>query len=156
MSETVLSGTDLPLAAHHVFETCELFHANGSARVHLARRNADFRAHAELAAIGELRRCVMQDNCRIDLSKEGVGHVLIVSNDAVGMGRTVAPDMGDGCVRSIHHFDGNDRVKLFGAPVLLVSGFYAGVGGLCLLIAAHLASGLKQRAHQRLEVGVRA
>src|SRR3989338_2384481 len=43
-----MSGTNLTAAAHQIFEARELLDADGSARMELARRDADFRAHAEL------------------------------------------------------------------------------------------------------------
>jgi hypothetical protein len=55
-----MSRASLAIAAHAVLERGQLLDANWPARVHLARRNANFRSHAEFAAIGKLCRCIMQ------------------------------------------------------------------------------------------------
>ena len=43
-----------------IFETGQLLGANRSARMEFASRDADFRAKAKFAAIGKLRRGVVQ------------------------------------------------------------------------------------------------
>src|SRR3546814_1987663 len=60
----------LTAAPHHPFIGGEAFQRHRPARVHPARRNADFRAEPELAAIGELRRCVHHHDRRVDALKE--------------------------------------------------------------------------------------
>src|SRR5579872_4422366 len=57
-------GPYLPVAFDHVFIRGELFHAHGAARVQAAGGDTDFRAEAELAAIGELCGSIVQHDGR--------------------------------------------------------------------------------------------
>ena len=57
----------LAVAADAIFEAGELFDADRAAGVHLAGGDADLAAEAELAAIGELGRGVVEQDRRIDL-----------------------------------------------------------------------------------------
>ena len=50
-----------------IFEAGQLLGADRAAGVEFPGGDADFRAEAELAAIGELGRCVVQHDRRIDL-----------------------------------------------------------------------------------------
>src|SRR5688572_11505998 len=61
------SRAGLTGAAHLVLEGCELLDADLAARVHAAGGDADLAAEAELAAVGELRRGVVQHDGGIDL-----------------------------------------------------------------------------------------
>jgi hypothetical protein len=56
-----------------VFEGAELLDADRPARMHAAGGDADLGAEAELAAIGELGRGVVQHDGRIDLGQEALG-----------------------------------------------------------------------------------
>ena len=55
------------------------------ARMNAARGDADLGTHAELSAVRELGRCIVQDDRAVDLGKKPVGRFLIVSNDALGV-----------------------------------------------------------------------
>src|SRR6478736_4410981 len=61
------SGTNLARAMDAVLEGAELFDADRAARMHAAGGDADLGAEAELAAIGELGRGVVDDDGGIDL-----------------------------------------------------------------------------------------
>jgi len=50
-----------------IFEAGQLLGADRTAGVEFPGGNADFRAEAEFTAVGELGRCVMQHDRRIDL-----------------------------------------------------------------------------------------
>ena len=63
-------GRDLPRAAHAVFEAGQLLDADRAARVEAAGGDADLGAEAELAAVGELGRGVVQHDGGIDLAQE--------------------------------------------------------------------------------------
>ena len=67
----------------------------GPARVHLAGGDADLGAHAELAAVGELGRGVVEDDGAVDLGEEAIGRRLVVGDDGVGVVRAVALDVVD-------------------------------------------------------------
>src|ERR671912_1092304 len=77
------SRADLAGAADDVFVARELGGADGPARVNLARGDADLRAHAELAAVGELRRRVVHDDRAVELVQEALGGCSIVRDDRV-------------------------------------------------------------------------
>ena len=66
----VRSRPRLPGAVNAIFEARQLLGADRAAGVEFAGGNADLRAEAELAAIGELRRCVVQHDRGIDLVEE--------------------------------------------------------------------------------------
>src|SRR5690606_28850441 len=112
------SRADLPRAAHAVFEAGELLDADRAAGVHLAGGDADLGAEAELAAVRELRRGVVQHDRGIDLAQKALGRGLIGGDDGVGVVRAVALDMVDGAVEPIDHARGDDGVEIFGGPVL--------------------------------------
>src|SRR5262245_61984648 len=67
------SRADLPGAADAVLEAGELIDADRPTGVHLAGSNADLGAEAELAAVGELGRGVVQNDRRVDLVEEFLG-----------------------------------------------------------------------------------
>ena len=56
----------LPGTAHDVLVTRQLLGADRAACVDASGRDADLGTHAELAAVGELRRCVVQNNRAVD------------------------------------------------------------------------------------------
>src|SRR5262249_4742153 len=57
-------------AAYAVFEAGQLFDSDRSTGVEPSGGNADFGAEAELAAVGELRRRIVQHDRRVDLAQE--------------------------------------------------------------------------------------
>ena len=60
----------LPGAVDAIFEARQLLGADRAAGMEFAGGDADLRAEAELAAVGELRRGVVQHDRRIDLVEE--------------------------------------------------------------------------------------
>ena len=64
--------------------------AHRAARMHAARGDADLGAEAEFAAIGELRRGVVQHDGAVDLRQEPRGGGLVLRDDAVGVVRAIA------------------------------------------------------------------
>src|SRR5437762_4445173 len=91
------SRPDLPGAAHAIFEAGELLDADRATGVQLAGGDADLGAEAELAAIGELGRGVVQHDRRIDLVEEFLCRGLVLGDDRVGVVRAVALDVLDRC-----------------------------------------------------------
>src|SRR4051812_43471521 len=75
-----ISRPDLPRAADAVLEAGELLDANRPARVQPAGGDADLGAEAELAAVGELCRSIVQHDRGVDLAQEFVGGGLIVGD----------------------------------------------------------------------------
>src|SRR6266851_7031600 len=87
-SATAGSRPRLPGAVDAVFEAGQLLGADRTAGVEFPGGDADFRAEAEFAAIGKLRRCVMQHDRRIDLVEEFACGGFVFRHDRVGMVRT--------------------------------------------------------------------
>src|SRR5882757_9593227 len=74
----------LPGAVDAIFEARELFGADRPTGVEFAGGNPDLGAEAELAAIGELRRCVVQHDRRVDLVEEFRRSPGVVGYDRIG------------------------------------------------------------------------
>ena len=91
----------------------------------------------------------MQDDGRIDLAQEFFRRDMIGRHDRIGVVRAVALDMGDRLVDPVDHLGGDDRVEIFGRPILLGRRPDARIGGLRVRIAAHLAARIDQHADQR-------
>ena len=92
------SRPGLARAADAVFERGQLLDADRPARMHPAGGDADLGAEAELAAIGELGRGVVQHDGRIDLGQEALGGRRVVGDDRIGVMGAVRLDMVDGRV----------------------------------------------------------
>src|SRR4029077_8976075 len=84
------SRTDLAASADAIFERGELFDADRPARVQAAGGDADLGAEAELAAVGKLRRGIMQHDGRVDLRQERLRSLGVIGDDGVGVVRAVA------------------------------------------------------------------
>ncbi len=68
----------LPVTAYAILERGELLDADGPARMHAPGGDADLGAEAELAAVGELRRGIVQNDGGIDLAQEALRRRLIL------------------------------------------------------------------------------
>src|SRR5690606_16703447 len=90
-----MSGADLAAAAHDVLVARELGRADRPARVDLARRDADLGAHAELAAVGELRRSVVHEDRAVELVEETRGGRVVRRHDRVRVRGAVAANVVD-------------------------------------------------------------
>src|SRR5262245_57031001 len=75
------------------FEGRQLLEADGAPGMQSAGGDADFGAEAELAAIGELRRGVVQGDGAVDPRKKSARGLDILSDDRIGMLRTIVGDM---------------------------------------------------------------
>src|ERR1700722_20719859 len=137
-------GPCLPVAAHPVLERAELLEPNRPARVHAPGGDADLGAEAELSAVGELGRGVVQDDRRIDLLQEPLGHGPVLGHDAVGVMRAVGLDVVDRRIETVDDANGDDRVEIFGAPVLFARRRHPPIGLARGRIAAHGAACLDQ------------
>ena len=78
---------------HQIFEGSQLLGADGPARMQLARGNADLGPHAEFAAVGKLRRRVVQHDGAIDSFEKCLRRFLVARNDGIGMARAVPVHM---------------------------------------------------------------
>src|SRR6476659_5601203 len=85
----------LPGAVNAIFEARQLLGADRAAGVEAAGGDADLGAETELAAIGELRRGVVQHDRGIDLAQEFPRSSLVSAHDRVGVLRAVVADVLD-------------------------------------------------------------
>ena len=76
-------GLTAPVDA--VFEGGELIDSYRAARMQPSGGNADLRAEAEFATIGELGRRIMQDDGGIDFAQELFCCGLVIGDDCVGV-----------------------------------------------------------------------
>ena len=67
--------------------------------------------------------------------------------------RAVIVDMRDRLVDAVDDARGDDRVLIFGVPVLVGGGLHARIDLLHGVVAAHLAAGIDQHLDQRLQAG---
>src|SRR5262245_25469006 len=104
----------LPGAVNTVFEARQLFGADRTAGVEFAGGDPDLRAEAELAAIGELRRGVVQHDRRVDFAEEFPGRLGVLGHDRVGVARAVVLDMRDRPVDAVDDARGDDGVEILG------------------------------------------
>ena len=81
-------------------------------------RDADLGAEAELAAVGEGRRDVDVDACRIDPPGELPGRFGVLGDDGFAVARGVAGDMREGFVKGADGPHGQLVVEEFGPEVL--------------------------------------
>src|SRR6187402_3159578 len=75
------SRPDLAVSPHDVLVARQLLDTDGSPCVEAIGRNADLRTHAELATVGELRRCVVQDDRAVDAREKALGGCGIAGHD---------------------------------------------------------------------------
>src|SRR5688500_17944872 len=127
-------------AAHDVLVARELGGADRPARVDLARRDADLRSHAELAAVRELRRRVVHHDRAVELVQEPLRRRGVVRDDGVRVRRAVAPYVLERLVEPVDDADRDDRVEELPAPIGVDRGTYALVARLGAHVAAHFAA----------------
>ena len=100
-----------------------------TAGVELLRGDADLRAEAELAAVGEPGRGVRHDHGRVDFGEEALSAGVVVRDDRLGVVSGVLPDMGEGVVQIVHDAHGDVEAPVLRTPVL-VRGSHDAVGEL--------------------------
>src|SRR6185312_16222079 len=107
------SRSRLPGAVNTIFEARQLLGADRTARVEFAGGDSDLRAEAELTAVGELRRGVVQHDRGIDFAEEFRGCAIVFRHDRVGMMRAVALNVGERLVEAIDDARRDDGVFVF-------------------------------------------
>src|SRR3954465_12118802 len=95
------SRPDLSAAAHAILEARELLHADRAARMKATGGDADLRAKTEFAAIGELRRRIVEYDRRVDFAQKFLCRRVVLGDDRVGVVRAVAFDVGNRGVDAI-------------------------------------------------------
>src|ERR1700724_1004920 len=88
-------SANLPAAAHHVFVTGQLLHADGPTGVKFIRADADFRTHAEFSAVGKLSGRIVKHDGAVDPRLNPLGRSGVIGHDALGMLRPVLPNVCD-------------------------------------------------------------
>ena len=88
-------------AANDVFERGQLLDADRPAGMQAPGGDADFRAHAEFAAVGELRRGVVQHDSAVEAGEEALGGGAVVGDDAIGVLRAISADVRDGAIDAV-------------------------------------------------------
>src|ERR1700733_671535 len=109
---TGLLVANLSAAAYHVLVAGQLLHADGTARVKFVRADADLRAHAEFAAVGELRGRIVQHDGAVDPGQKPLRRGRVVGDDAIGVLRAVVADVFDRRVHTVHHAHGDDGIEI--------------------------------------------
>src|SRR5258705_13690189 len=116
---TAGSRPRLPGAVDAIFETGQLLGADRTAGVKFPGGDADFRAEAEFATVGKLRRCVMQHDRRIDLIEKFARGGLVLRHDRIGVMRTMVVNMRDRFIDAVHHLRRDALLLLLGMPVFI-------------------------------------
>src|SRR4051794_39020452 len=127
LAEKLRSRARLAGAVDTVLEARQLLGANRTAGVEFAGRDTDLGAEAELAAVGKLRRGVVQHDRRVDLVEEAFGAISVISDDRIGVVRAVLLDMRDRAVEAVDHLYCDDLIEIFGVPVLVGRALHAGI-----------------------------
>src|SRR3974390_184607 len=76
---------------------------------------------------------------------------MVVGAVRVGVVGAKALNVLDRAVHAVHDLGGDDRVEIFGRPILVPRGLHALNGGAHRLVAAYLAAGLEQHLDERTE-----
>src|SRR3546814_14054582 len=87
------SRTRLAIPAHEPLIGRQPFQRDRPPRVQPPRRDADFGAEAEFAAVGELRRGVVHDDRAVDSRQQTPGGPRILGDDRVGVASRQRLDM---------------------------------------------------------------
>ena len=122
----------------------ELLDADRAARMQAAGGDADLGAEAELAAVGELGRGVVQHDGGIDFAQEFLRRCGVVGDDRVGVVRAVALDMRDGGVDAVDHLTAMMASRYSVDQSSSVAGFTRVSAARVAVVAAHLAAGVEQ------------
>src|SRR6185436_12640615 len=107
-----LTRPHLAAAAYHVLEGGELLDADGAAGVHPAGGDTDLGAHAELSAVSELRRGVVQHDGAVEAGEEPLRRGLVLRDDTVGVLRAVLADVRHGGIDAVDGLHGDDGVEV--------------------------------------------
>ncbi len=95
----------------------------------LAGADANLRPHAELGAVGELRRGVPQHDGGIERGEEALGSGAVLGHDALGVMRAVLLDVRDRFFDAIDGFHSDNGVEIFRRPVFFRRSFGRGEDG---------------------------
>src|ERR1700730_13192955 len=145
----ILSGSNLSAAPHQILVTGQLLDAHRTTRVEFVGADADFRAHPEFTAVGELRGRIVQHDGAVDPRENALGGFRVAGHDAVGVRRAILVNVSDGRVHSVDHPDRDDGVEILRVPILLAGGYDALVDPRTWIVAAHFPTRVEQQPPQR-------
>ncbi len=86
--------------------------------MHLAGRDADFRAHAEFAAVGKLRAGVAHQDGAVEPVEKALRGGVVFGQDRLGVLAAVAADVVDGLIHPVDQFRCDDHVEELAAEVV--------------------------------------
>ena len=66
---------------YQIFIAGQLLGANRTARVDATRSNSDFSPHPKLATVSELRRCVVQQYCTVQIVEKFINDCLVLGTN---------------------------------------------------------------------------
>jgi len=121
------------VAGNHPLVSCEISCPHRSAGVEFVGADADFRAQAIFAAIGEAGAGVDEDAGAVDFGGEFLDGLRVAAEDGVGVVRAVVIDVVDGFLDTAYDLDADGEGEVFGVPILGRGGFGEGkefMGGL--------------------------
>ena len=113
-------ATNLPRAVHHIFLASEPLEAYRTTGVNFVGRNANLSAQAIFETIGKPSRSVNHDRTRIDLAYKSFSVNMILSDNGIGVMRTIMLNVLD-CLANV----GDDayrenRSQVLGVPIILL------------------------------------
>ena len=92
-SSCLAGSANLSAAVDDILDAGQRRQPHGAAGVQLLRRNADFSAFSEFVAVGETRRSVDIDGCRIDRIQEALRSIITLRDDGVAVVGAVMVDV---------------------------------------------------------------
>src|SRR5690606_31322843 len=111
------SRARLAVPPHQPFIGGQAFERHRAPRMQSPRRDADFGAEAELAAVGELGRGIVHDDRAVDCGQEALGGGRVLGDNRVGVMARMRVDMRERAVEAVDRRDRDDRVEIFAVPV---------------------------------------
>src|SRR5665213_2572229 len=116
-------GSNLPVADAEPLVAGQFVQTHRAARADFVRADADLRAHAEFAAVGEARARVPINRRRIHFGQELLRVRLVLRHDAVRVRRAVKIDVVNRAAHAVHYAHIQNVVVIFGEIILLGSSF---------------------------------
>src|SRR5579859_7246845 len=104
---------NLSAASYHVLIAGQLLDTHRTACVEFGRTDADFGAHAELPAVGKLRRGIMKHDGAVDLLEKPLRGCRVIGDDALGMLGAISRHVSDRRGNVIDHAYRDDGVEIF-------------------------------------------
>ena len=114
--------SDLPVADAEPFVAGQFVQTHRAASADLVGADADFRAHAEFAAVGEARARVPINRRGIHFGQKLFRVRFVFCDDAVRMRRAVMVDVLNRLFHAVHDPHVQDVIIVLGEPILFGGG----------------------------------